>query len=67
MGSEYAKMRSARIAIRNPDYFPVSWLSLKGLEDIELLAINLADKPKWYLEKVYPVGKVLYGVWIISV
>ncbi|MCO5564487.1 hypothetical protein L7F22_018148 [Adiantum nelumboides] len=30
----------------------------KGLDDIELVAIDLQDKPKWYLEKVYPVGKV---------
>lgn len=30
----------------------------KGIEDMELVAIDLQDKPKWYLEKVYPVGKV---------
>ncbi|MCO5558839.1 hypothetical protein L7F22_012427 [Adiantum nelumboides] len=31
----------------------------KGLENaIELVAIDLQDKPKWYLEKVYPPGKV---------
>ncbi|KAH7426628.1 hypothetical protein KP509_10G009200 [Ceratopteris richardii] len=30
----------------------------KGLDDIELVGIDLQDKPKWYLEKVYPVGKV---------
>eukprot|EP00250_Pteridium_aquilinum_P000067 c10086_g1_i1 orf=208-930(+) len=30
----------------------------KGLENIELVAIDLFDKPKWYLEKVYPIGKV---------
>ncbi|KAI5058210.1 hypothetical protein GOP47_0026380 [Adiantum capillus-veneris] len=30
----------------------------KGLDNIELVAIDLLDKPKWYLEKVYPLGKV---------
>lgn len=25
---------------------------------IDVIAINLSDKPKWYTEKVYPVGKV---------
>lgn len=30
----------------------------KGLENIELVGIDLYDKPSWYLEKVYPTGKV---------
>ncbi|KAI5068526.1 hypothetical protein GOP47_0016871 [Adiantum capillus-veneris] len=31
----------------------------KGLDNsIELVAIDLQDKPKWYLEKVYPPGRV---------
>lgn len=36
------------------------WIArnFKGLDNIDLVAINLSDKPKWYLEKVYPVGKV---------
>lgn len=36
------------------------WIArnFKRLENVELVAINLADKPKWYLEKVYPAGKV---------
>eukprot|EP00249_Psilotum_nudum_P032044 c47156_g1_i1 orf=232-951(+) len=32
--------------------------NFKGLQDIELVAINLRDKPSWYSEKVYPAGKV---------
>lgn len=32
--------------------------NVKGLDTIELVAISLVDKPKWYLEKVYPAGKV---------
>jgi len=30
----------------------------KGLNEIECLEISLSDKPGWYKEKVYPVGKV---------
>jgi hypothetical protein len=47
-------------------YFPVSpysqcvkiALNYKGLDEIECLPISLKDKPTWYVEKVYPVGKV---------
>ncbi|KAH8960083.1 hypothetical protein BDL97_06G112400 [Sphagnum fallax] len=47
-------------------YFPVSpfsqcvkiALNYKGLDEIECLPISLNDKPTWYVEKVYPVGKV---------
>ncbi|CAM6022690.1 unnamed protein product, partial [Sphagnum balticum] len=47
-------------------YFPVSpysqcvkiALNYKGLDEIECLPISLNDKPIWYAEKVYPVGKV---------
>ncbi|KAH8960088.1 hypothetical protein BDL97_06G112400 [Sphagnum fallax] len=46
-------------------YFPVSpfsqcvkiALNYKGLDEIECLPISLNDKPTWYVEKVYPVGK----------
>ncbi len=31
---------------------------MKGLDEIECLPISLKDKPTWYVEKVYPVGKV---------
>ncbi len=31
---------------------------MKGLDEIECLPISLNDKPTWYVEKVYPVGKV---------
>ncbi|CAM6013682.1 unnamed protein product [Sphagnum balticum] len=30
----------------------------KGLDEIECVPISLSDKPAWYKEKVYPVGKV---------
>jgi len=34
-------------------------LPLQGLQDkIELVAIDLQDKPAWYKEKVYPQGTV---------
>jgi hypothetical protein len=34
-------------------------LCLQGLQDkIELVAIDLQDKPAWYKEKVYPQGTV---------
>lgn len=44
----------------NCPYAQRVWIArnFKGLENVELVAINLADKPKWYLEKVYPAGKV---------
>ncbi|KAH8947349.1 hypothetical protein BDL97_11G036300 [Sphagnum fallax] len=29
----------------------------KGLDEIECVPISLSDKPAWYKEKVYPVGK----------
>jgi len=36
------------------------WVAVKykGLDDVECVEINLSDKPLWYKEKVYPVGKV---------
>lgn len=37
------------------------WIArnFKGLQDkIELVAIDLQDKPAWFLEKVFPLGKV---------
>eukprot|EP00249_Psilotum_nudum_P015815 c25532_g1_i1 orf=311-1030(-) len=37
-----------------------TWIArnFKGLNAVELVAINLTSKPSWYLEKVYPVGQV---------
>eukprot|EP00250_Pteridium_aquilinum_P017755 c23770_g1_i1 orf=202-921(+) len=35
-----------------------SAVKLKGLDNVELVAIDLRNKPAWYLEKVYPLGKV---------
>ncbi|XP_024386481.1 protein IN2-1 homolog B isoform X2 [Physcomitrium patens] len=36
------------------------WVAVKykGLDEIECVEISLSDKPTWYKEKVYPVGKV---------
>ncbi|KAG0591825.1 hypothetical protein KC19_1G204900 [Ceratodon purpureus] len=36
------------------------WVAVKykGLNEIECIEISLSDKPVWYKEKVYPVGKV---------
>jgi hypothetical protein len=31
---------------------------VKGLDEIKYLPISLNDKPTWYAEKVYPIGKV---------
>ncbi|KAH8968577.1 hypothetical protein BDL97_03G134300 [Sphagnum fallax] len=47
-------------------YFPASpasqcvqiALNYKGLDEIECVPINIFDKPPWYKEKVYHVGKV---------
>jgi glutathione S-transferase len=47
-------------------YFPASpasqcvqiALNYKGLDEIERVPINIFDKPPWYKEKVYHVGKV---------
>ncbi|KAH7434143.1 hypothetical protein KP509_06G002300 [Ceratopteris richardii] len=30
----------------------------KGVENMELLSINILDKPKWYIEKISPFGKI---------
>jgi hypothetical protein len=38
--------------------------SLQGLQDkMELVAIDLQDKPAWYKDKVYPQGTVC---WVYS-
>jgi len=35
-------------------------LCVKGLDEIECVPINIFDKPPWYKEKVYHVGKVSF-------
>jgi len=32
---------------------------MQGLNEIECLEISLSDKPGWYKEKVYHLGKVM--------
>jgi hypothetical protein len=39
---------------------------VQGLDKIECVEISLSDKPVWYKEKVYPVGKVSTAVSLIS-
>lgn len=36
------------------------WVAVKykGLDEIECVEISLSDRPLWYKEKVYPIGKV---------
>ncbi len=35
-------------------------MCVKGLDEIECVPINIFDKPPWYKEKVYHVGKVSF-------
>lgn len=38
---------------------------MQGLDEIECVEISLSDKPVWYKEKVYPVGKVRIEAFLI--
>lgn len=51
----------ARECKKSNSLVPFNLLPLQGLQDkMELVAIDLQDKPAWYKDKVYAQGTVLF-------